>query len=256
MQNRLYSLLTVTKAEDEQRIIVGVASTGETDRVGDIVEPEGATFRNPVTLLLGHDHSKPVGTVMFDQPTTRGIGFRAQLPKLSDPSPFRDRVEEAWASVRSGVIRGVSIAFRPISYDALPSGGRRFTAIELLELSLVAVPANASATITAVKRYAQGKQLEHRVVRIDQPIGEALHRKALELKANRPASPSAADNTVALATMVKTGFEAADEEIAALHDRIDRLEPRQEKSARLTAEQWAQIESTRLRHIELFGRDI
>ncbi|MBD8065639.1 HK97 family phage prohead protease [Devosia sp. PTR5] len=153
--DRAYSLLTVKAVDEEARTIEGWATTPSVDRVGDIIEPLGVKFKNPSPLLWMHRHDQPVGTVNFQRPTKEGVKFTAQLPKVTDAGTFRDRVDEAWHSVRAGVVRAVSIGFRALdgAVEALPGGGARFKRVEVLELSLVSVPANQDATITAVKFY-------------------------------------------------------------------------------------------------------
>jgi len=149
--NRMYSVLHVKAVEEEQRIIRGVATTPNPDRVGDIVEPLGVQFKNPMPLLHQHDHTRPVGTVTFDKPTKNGITFEARLPKIEEPGPLRDRVETAWGEIKAGLVRAVSIGFRALEYAFLDGGGIRFTETEVLELSLVSVPANADAMISTIK---------------------------------------------------------------------------------------------------------
>lgn len=151
MENRAYSLLTVKSVSEDKRIIRGIATTPSPDRMGDIVEPLGVKFNNPMPLLHQHDHRMPVGTVTFDQPTDKGITFEAHLPQISEAGPLKDRVDTAWGEVKSGLVRGVSIGFRPIEYSYLDDGGVRFSVSEVIELSLVTVPANADATIQMVK---------------------------------------------------------------------------------------------------------
>lgn len=156
--NRAYSLLTVKAVSEDERIIRGVATTPSPDRVGDIVEPLGVKFTNPMPLLHQHDHDKPVGTVKFDKPTKDGITFEARLPKIDEPGPLKDRVDTAWAEVKAGLVRAVSIGFRALEdgYEFMKEGGIRFLKTEVLELSLVTIPANAQATITAVKSIDSG----------------------------------------------------------------------------------------------------
>ncbi len=162
--NRAYSLLQVKALDDEQRVIRGVATTPTPDRVGDIVEPLGVEFQNPMPLLWQHWHDKPVGTVEFDPPTAKGITFTAKLAKVDEEGKLKDRVDEAWQSIKAGLVRGVSIGFSPIEYSWLDEGGMRFLKSEVYELSLVTVPANAEATITTIKSIdrkqlaAQGKK--------------------------------------------------------------------------------------------------
>ena len=60
-------------------------------------------------------------------------------------------VDMAWQSVKAKLVRGVSIGFRALGYEPLESGGLKFTETEIYELSLVTIPANASATIQTIK---------------------------------------------------------------------------------------------------------
>ncbi|GAB3282569.1 phage major capsid protein [Larkinella harenae] len=153
MQNRAYSLLTVKKVDEELRIIRGIATTPQTDRVGDVVDPLGAEFKNPSPLLWMHRHDLPVGTVNFGQPTKDGIPFEARIPKVEEPSGLKARIDEAWASVKSGLVRAVSIGFRALTDPQYiqETGGFLFSSTEILELSLVTVPANSEATIQMIK---------------------------------------------------------------------------------------------------------
>lgn len=151
--HRAYALLTVKHVDGERRTFSGMATTPSPDRVGDIVDPKGARFSNPLSLLLFHDTHQPVGTVTFGKATPAGIPFDAAIPDVAEPGTLKDRVDEAWHSVKYKVIRGVSIGFRALEdgIELLQTGGLKFTDYEVLELSLVPVPANAEATITAIK---------------------------------------------------------------------------------------------------------
>src|SRR5262245_2044867 len=149
--NRAYALVHVKQVDDEQRLITGTATTPTPDRIGDIIEPMGVQFRNPLPLLLYHQNDKPVGTVKFNKPTKTGITFEARLPQISNPGTLKARVDEAWDSIKAGLLQGVSIGFRAIEESFLDDGGIRFIETEVLELSLVTVPANMEATIDTVK---------------------------------------------------------------------------------------------------------
>jgi HK97 family phage major capsid protein/HK97 family phage prohead protease len=149
---RAYSLLTIKALDQERRTITGIASTPEPDRMGDIVEPLGITFKNPLPLLLYHDTRQPVGTVTFSAPTPAGLAFTATLPTVTTPGPLRDRIDEAWDCIKAGLLAGVSIGFRALEHVLLQKGGGvRHLKTEILELSLVAIPANAAATIHTIK---------------------------------------------------------------------------------------------------------
>lgn len=148
---RAFSLLNVKAVNEEKRTIRGVATTPAPDRVGDIVEPLGVKFTNPMPFLWQHRHDKPIGTVKFDAPTAAGIEFEAELPIIEEPGILKDRVDEAWQSIRLGLVRAVSIGFRAIEYAYLEDRGIRFLETEVFELSAVTIPAQAEAVMTSLK---------------------------------------------------------------------------------------------------------
>lgn len=153
--NRTWYQLHTKAVDGDARVIHGIATNAEPDRVGDVVEPLGVKFKNPLPLLFHHRSDQPVGTVKFKKATSEGIEFEASIPDIPEPGTLRDRVTEAWQSVKAGLIRGVSIGFRANSEDMelLKSGGWRFLKSEVLELSLVTIPANAGAVITSIKSF-------------------------------------------------------------------------------------------------------
>ena len=158
--------LELKTVDETGRVIRGIATTPTRDRRGDILEPLGATFTNPLPLLWHHDMTKPVGTVTLGTATAAGVPFEAELPRLDEPGPLKDRVDEAWQSIKAGLIRSVSIGYRAAAeaIELLADGGRRFKSSELIELSLVTVPANATARILATthaKTYEAASGLTH-----------------------------------------------------------------------------------------------
>lgn len=150
---RAYSILQIKGIDDGERVIEGVASTPSTDRMGDVIEPKGATFKLPIPLLWQHDSNQPIGHVERAKVTDEGIEVRARLVKVSEAGKLKERLDEAWQSIKSGLVRGLSIGFRPTDDPEPIKGtfGLRFTAWEWLELSAVVVPANSDASITAIK---------------------------------------------------------------------------------------------------------
>lgn len=181
--NRAYAILTVKAVSEDRRVIKGIATTPSPDRVGDVVEPLGVTFKNPMPLLWQHKHDKPVGQVRFSKPTKDGIEFEAELPVIDTPGALKDRVDEAWQSVTLGLVTGVSIGFRPTEYSLLDDGGLRFLKSEVYELSLVTIPANAEATLQLVKSLDE----EHRAA-LGKPVPSPKTAPSAEGKAHKPVS--------------------------------------------------------------------
>jgi hypothetical protein len=77
--NRAYAVLEIKSVNDGDRVIRGVATTPTPDRMGDIVDPLGVTFKNPLALLWQHSPTSPSARSKFDKPTKDGITFEATI---------------------------------------------------------------------------------------------------------------------------------------------------------------------------------
>lgn len=151
MENRAYSVLQIKAMDDATRTFRGIATTPSVDRVGDIIDPLGIQFKNPLPLLWQHKHDQPIGTVDFEKPTKDGVKFEGRMPVIDEPGPLKDRVDTAWLELKYGLVRATSIGFRPIEYSFIEDGGIRYSQTEVYELSTVTIPAQADAIITQVK---------------------------------------------------------------------------------------------------------
>lgn len=182
---RAYSFLNVTKEFDDgdERVIRGIATTPNPDRVGDIVMPLGVEFKNPMPLLWQHDAHKPVGLVTFEKPTKKGIAFEARLPKITEAGALRDRIEEAWQSVKYNLVKAVSIGFRTLEYEIIKeTGGIQFNRSEVMELSLVTIPANADATINSLKSFDIGLDKSKTIEDVKEDNSTALKVATIQAK--------------------------------------------------------------------------
>jgi HK97 family phage prohead protease len=151
--SRVWSQLRIKSLNDGERTIEGVASTPETDRVGDVVEPAGAKYKLPLPFLWQHDSEQPIGHVVRATPNATGIPVTIQLARADEPGTLKDRLDEAWQSIKLGLVKGLSIGFRPIEYSYIEAtGGYRFSVWDWLELSAVTVAANQDASISTIKR--------------------------------------------------------------------------------------------------------
>jgi HK97 family phage prohead protease len=156
MESRAYSFIQIKAVDEENRIIDGIATTPSPDRVGDIVQPMGAKYRLPLPFLWQHNHEEPIGHVIEATPTPQGIAFRAQIAKTDEPGKLQDLLNFAWQCIKMKLVAAVSIGFRPIKYAFLTDGGVEFEEWDWYELSAVTIPAQAEATITAVKSIDAG----------------------------------------------------------------------------------------------------
>jgi HK97 family phage prohead protease len=123
-----------------------VASDGTRDRMGDILDPAGAELdqfrRNPV-VLAQHDSSQPIARCPVIAVSGNQVVATIEFPAAGVSA----RSDEYLALLKAGVISAVSVGFIPLARSPLNDGGYRFTSWELLELSVVSVPANANALV-------------------------------------------------------------------------------------------------------------
>lgn len=148
---RAYAAFEVKEVDEKRRIFRGWATTPAVDRVGDTINPMGVRFKNPLALLHQHRHDSPIGQVTFDKPTTKGVKFEAEIPIVEEPGLLKDRLDLAWSEIKYGLVRAVSIGFRPIKYSFKDNGGVDYQETEVYELSAVTIPALPDAVITSVK---------------------------------------------------------------------------------------------------------
>lgn len=150
---RAYSLVEIKSVDDEQRFVRGWASTPMPDRVGDIVVPEGVRAASDIPLLMHHDVRLVVGRASLGKGTSKGVPFTAGIPKVVEAGTLKDRVDEAWHSIKYGLITATSIRLKgvPGKVEPLASGGLKFMECDVWELSLTPMPMNVGAVITAIK---------------------------------------------------------------------------------------------------------
>jgi len=135
----------VAKADDGKSMSFTI-STGSVDRMGDTINPHGwrtAGFsRNPVVLWAHNHKAPPVGRAT--KIWREGDALKASMVFAS--SGFAQQIKSA---VKEGTLRATSVGFIPIKWsfsrDKDRPGGIDFAEQELLEFSIVSVPANSEA---------------------------------------------------------------------------------------------------------------
>lgn len=140
----------IKTADDGAKRYVFTISTGTIDRDRDVIDVAGwytdAFMRSGGPVLFGHgfdiNGTMPVGKATKIWATQRGL--KAEMVFIPN-DPFAERVQRA---VDFGALRATSVGFRPLPGKAAwneERGGIDFHEQELLEFSIVPVPANAEA---------------------------------------------------------------------------------------------------------------
>jgi len=129
-----------------------VLSDETRDRMSDIIMSDGwqlADFKKNPIALFGHSNSFIIGT--WKDVRVENKELRGYLDLAEEGTS--DRVNEIRRLVNAGILKAVSVGFEPIESEPLDEkdlwGGIRFKKQNLVECSIVSVPANPNALAIA-----------------------------------------------------------------------------------------------------------
>jgi hypothetical protein len=149
MEKQIKTFAVETKSVDpEAGIYEAMLSTEAEDRDGDVLLASGGDasnyLKNPV-VLFGHNYGDPNAIVAkaLEITSIPGVGIKLVFQFLERGiSQTADLVRALWDQK---FLNAMSIGFIPKAFEPRPEGGLIFTAFEILEGSIVTIPANASA---------------------------------------------------------------------------------------------------------------
>lgn len=157
--DRAVGLLEIRAVDATERTFEGIANSASVDSYQTVIEPTGATFKLPLPLFFHtagkHDHGKPIGSIVASEVRNGLRWVRAHVPTIADDGTaggraVKDRVDSAWADIKNGLVRGLSIDFIPIEPRS-PRAGSRITRWSWHGLTVTPIPSNIDATILAVR---------------------------------------------------------------------------------------------------------
>jgi len=129
-----------------------VLSDETPDRYGDVIIAEGwqlENFKKNPIALFGHNTSFPIGT--WKNLRVEGKALRGHLELA--PAGTSDRIDELRRLVKAGILKAVSVGFKPGKHEPMdpedPWKGTKYLEHELVETSLVSIPANPNALAVA-----------------------------------------------------------------------------------------------------------
>jgi hypothetical protein len=172
-----------------------VAAFNNRDLGGDVILPgafdASLAAGHKVRFLRQHDHSKVLGTVLELKADPHGLRGRFRISR----TPLG---EETYQLLKDGALDSFSIGYLPDEAEHKDNGVRELKQLTLLESSVVSLPMNPRALVTAVKAHPNGaadvpfvalwQQLRDAFVALSAGVAEA---KALQ--ARRAADPRYAD---------------------------------------------------------------
>lgn len=176
--NRRFFLGRVEPLADDE--VAGVAITGTLARDGDVWDTAGidlSNYRSNPIVLWSHDPTQPVGTASAIGLTSAGsIGIVVRFA----PPGVSAIADEVRGLVKGGVVTGFSAGINPTEVEPLdprnPRSGVRITKSELLEVSFVSIPADASALVQ--QRSHAGSATRRSAIRGLPPVHRDAQRTA------------------------------------------------------------------------------
>ncbi|MER2520229.1 MAG: phage major capsid protein [Bdellovibrionales bacterium] len=139
----------------ESGVFAGYASVfdGEPDSYGDVIAPGAfakslASHRCKGTLpvlLWQHDPGEPIGVWLDLREDVTGLSVTGRLVLETQ------RGREAYALLKAGALNGLSIGYRTRASERRAGGARVLQELELIEISLVTLPAASKARVTSIK---------------------------------------------------------------------------------------------------------
>lgn len=139
----------------EGRVVTFVFSDATVDRYGDTIDQRGWVldkFRSNPVVLFGHD-DKTAANVVGKAANVRVEGNQLMGDIEFAPATVNPQAEVVYQLVKGGYLNSVSVGFQPIDWalskDKSRPGGVDFKKQELLEISIVPIPANANALVQA-----------------------------------------------------------------------------------------------------------
>ena len=226
-----------------------VLSDGSLDRMGDVIDPGGwqlDQIKSDPPVLFNHNRDQIVG---------RWTNIRVKEGKLigrivwakSDKWPMGSYIRDL---VREGILRTVSVGFQPTAKQPLTKeasqqhGPWRFTRSQLLECSLVSVPANPNAL-------ALSKDLPRDVLAtvFCKPAGSPDELRAF------PAKPGASMETKVTKMQTQTisqKIQAAQQNLGMLRESLNDLAAKPE----LDADETKRYQEDLPAQIELVRREL
>lgn len=136
-------VLEVKSLDSKNRIIRGVVgTTGNLDRHGDTVNPDGWILenflKNPVIFVNHNSWNLPIGKAINVEKVENGLIFDIQFSKTLP------KATEVWGLVEEGIMKAWSVGFIVLDWGR-PGDEYTIMKQELLELSIVGLPANPDA---------------------------------------------------------------------------------------------------------------
>lgn len=151
-----FEVKQIGESMDEPVIITGYANTVSKDRYNDVIpsyawnEAALENYKKNPIILAFHEHDKPIGVATELVADEKGLKITAKISKAA---------QEVYQLIKDGVLRSFSVGFllKDADYDQV-SDIFVIKALELLEVSVVSVPANQDSIFDLAKSFSSEEE--------------------------------------------------------------------------------------------------
>jgi HK97 family phage prohead protease len=228
---------------EDARGLEFILSDATPDRFGDVVEPKGWQYdnfkRHPIALF-NHNADFPIGTWANVRNDEKDLRARLVLA----PKGTSARLDEIRALVDAKILKAVSVGFKAIKSEALTEntgrdpfgfGPKRYLQQELVECSLVSIPANPNALAVAkslkisseTQRMVFGEHADRRAI-VARRGEQANERRSRISGANATSQPSRRSSAM---TTLAERIKDTQADIVQFCDNLDELLEKTDQNA-------------------------
>lgn len=167
---------------DNPRVKRFVISTGTPDRDNDTIKPTGwklENFKKNPVVLFSHSPRDPIGraNAIF----TEGNNLKADIEFM--PKEMSGLADSIHQMVEHDFLKATSVGFLPLKFEINDErGGLDFNEVELMETSVVSVPAQPEALVEAKSK---GLEIEPYTQWLEQALDDWLDYKDMFLMARK-----------------------------------------------------------------------
>lgn len=244
----------IKSIDEEKRQVTFCFSDNQVDRMGEIVDQstwDTKSYDTNPLILWGHDPSEPENVLGSGISLDLNKGGKSFVTAQFDDDDTNPKAGLVFRQLLKGTLRCVSAGFIPHTIDT-----EEDTPVlkdnELLEISIVPIPANPRAVALSLKEGSISRKDAEWLMKSMRDEAEAVDGQLKALATNEKEKKMTDETAKALIDSVKklteefgTFKEATETSIKSLTDTVETLKPAEETEEEKTARQAAEAEAAR-----------
>lgn len=181
---KFYSAEGVKVVDEDRQILDAVISTEDVDRDDEVIVQSGikteAFMTNPIVVdYPGHSAgiwSDPIGKIL----AIKTVGKKTEARIQFAPAELNERGPRVFAMYKEGFLNAFSIGFKELKSKFDAAGRRVLESIELVEVSVVPIPANPKAIVKA-KGYLNDAEYKQYLTAVNDSLKSIKSEEGLDM---------------------------------------------------------------------------